>query len=676
MSSSYSIHTGVWINWSHGLIQGATLTLSPRNGALLLSFIAAFVTITGARLWNIISFIWHQLLVRKDHQDGLHYQQRNILRNVTSPGGAAWFFLLQMWHWRGRAAWSFFRTVPWTLLALAYIALFGLLAVFSSQISKSAGSERLIVGQQCGFWLPATPATSLIAVKALTEKAAVDSRTATAYARACYGNTNAPPQCGILPASTLDYSNRTNVACPFDKSLCKNGTAFSVKTSALDSHSDFGINAAPTDRIQYTRELTCAPVVLQGYVGYVTGEEAENMGYDNNTLVKYSYGQVPQYSIKNATYLYNTDSVYTNVGYSVNIAPWYRAGINSTWIPIAALQPARGDLDMIFIAFNSISFEEPCNDTIFSANQLYQVNGTNFSKDYYGPDRLVSPMACVTKHQICNPKNNMCTEGLSTDRLVYEVANIGLTYPQLTTAYRILFSLDSTTFYQNVGPRMSNALRAQDAVSETTQLYLPSNQWQVEVSGWFEDSLARLQFAVQEYATGPSTLTEGSRLNQPWDQSTATAWNVSDSLAAPSYRSQCYSQLTRDTQGTMSFSVVGLIITFTIGGVILILSVCFETLVGLVQRLFHIGEYHRLAWILDSNLQVQRMLYESKGLGTWDGHTDSVPTTTEKERFMSYDPMLEARARSLGRGEEQQVSSGKEAIVQARPLLGRYGESQ
>ena len=146
------IHHGAWINWSHGTILGATVTLGDRSGGLLTSFIATFVTVVGSQLWRILSYIFHQIRSSKAPQDGLHHQQQVVFRNMSSPGGAAWTFLQQTWYWRGKADWAVLRTLPWALVSICYLALFAVLAIFSSEISKAPGSARLIVGQDCGYW--------------------------------------------------------------------------------------------------------------------------------------------------------------------------------------------------------------------------------------------------------------------------------------------------------------------------------------------------------------------------------------------------------------------------------------------------------------------------------------------------------------------------------------------
>ena len=152
---SAHIHHGPWINWSHGLIAGATVTLGEREGGLLTAFIATFVTIVGAELWKIICYVSHQLRSKHGPQDGLYHQQQVIFRTSPTPGGAAWLFLQQTFSWAGRARLSLLRTLPWALFGAIYIGAIGLIAVFSSEISKSPGPARLIISDSsdnCGIW--------------------------------------------------------------------------------------------------------------------------------------------------------------------------------------------------------------------------------------------------------------------------------------------------------------------------------------------------------------------------------------------------------------------------------------------------------------------------------------------------------------------------------------------
>jgi len=71
---------------------------------------------------------------------------------------------------------------------------------------------------------------------------------------------------------------------------------------------------------------------------------------------------------------------------------------------------------------------------------------------------------------------------------------------QLATADRLYNALVLTTTYATVYHLGSHAL-ARDRLADETGFSLRDNQWQIEVQGWFETGLAKLQAYVVEYAT-------------------------------------------------------------------------------------------------------------------------------------------------------------------------------
>lgn len=119
------VHTGPWINWSHGLVLGSTITLSERDGELLTAFLGIFVTGAGAACWKIMSFALHQHRSPRDPQDGIHHQQQAILQNTGSPFGASAELVSLVWYWRKHALRPLVRTLPLVALALLNFVLFG-----------------------------------------------------------------------------------------------------------------------------------------------------------------------------------------------------------------------------------------------------------------------------------------------------------------------------------------------------------------------------------------------------------------------------------------------------------------------------------------------------------------------------------------------------------------------
>src|SRR5436189_4019354 len=98
-------YTGTWINWSHGAIRGATITLPQAYGGFLVAFLAIYVSFAGGMFWRFLSFICHQLNTTQSERsrDALHHQRQVIFRN----GGAieAFWELAKMpvsWHGKAR----------------------------------------------------------------------------------------------------------------------------------------------------------------------------------------------------------------------------------------------------------------------------------------------------------------------------------------------------------------------------------------------------------------------------------------------------------------------------------------------------------------------------------------------------------------------------------------------
>ena len=70
------VYLGLWINHSYGKIRGVTLTLTRRDGGLLIAFFALFVTIAGTEFWRISCFAIHHLLSSEHPRDGIYHQRQ------------------------------------------------------------------------------------------------------------------------------------------------------------------------------------------------------------------------------------------------------------------------------------------------------------------------------------------------------------------------------------------------------------------------------------------------------------------------------------------------------------------------------------------------------------------------------------------------------------------------
>jgi hypothetical protein len=154
LAEAYNVHLGFWTNWDHGKIEGATITLTRRNGGLLIAFIAIFVGTAGKSFWRIVCFCLHRMYSNPEPQDGIYHQLQATLRNSATAQDAAWSLVKVILAWRvpPRYRKPFPRLIGTILLALLTAICFGIAGVFSSQITTDTANEVLLTGDNCGLW--------------------------------------------------------------------------------------------------------------------------------------------------------------------------------------------------------------------------------------------------------------------------------------------------------------------------------------------------------------------------------------------------------------------------------------------------------------------------------------------------------------------------------------------
>lgn len=162
-------------------------------------------------------------------------------------------------------------------------------------------------------------------------------------------------------------------------------------------------------------------------------------------------------------------------------------------------------------------------------------------------------------------------------------------------------------FHELVTILGGGALLATDTLSAVGQAGLPDNQWERELEGWFKFTLADLQRAVLDQATGPL------------DPKAASFHSAPQTAGA---RSVCSNQKIRSDSYT-SFNVLGLVIIFAVGGLIMLVSVYLPPVTARIQR--NRNTYASLEWVSNDTLQLQRLAHEAVGAGEWEGACDDHP---------------------------------------------------
>ncbi|KAL5360493.1 hypothetical protein BJX96DRAFT_184582 [Aspergillus floccosus] len=643
-NNSEYIYTGVWTDWSHGRVHGATITLSAQNAGFLTAFLALFVTISAGHLWRIISFVVHQLHSSQKPKDALHHQQQVIFKNTTSPAALIWEFALLAWAWRRKAQRPILRNLLYIVLAVIWLALTGSAAILSAKITKPAGSHCLIMSPHCGLYLAAGAGFNTsdpYQLDVFDTTQLQETNSATSYARACYEpGADRLPQCNIYAQTRLALHTTTNASCPFQSGMCLEGdtAAFAMDTGLLDSRDDLGINTPDDDRLLFRKFVSCAPLTRAGHITvHNDSNPLPNFPYSDYLVAAYHYG--PSYQgneTQNYTYYYDTMTVRAQLGYKIQ-ASWATAGSPQTsqlWTPREELNRTDADVSIFFLNANSVMYEYPTDDPMFSAHQSALSDlialGENTSiaefDNWYTADAPTTVLGCTDQFQICNARTEICSDlnGIqqftSVDGVLAFVDTYNFSLLQADTLVLLINYLVLNNMYYSIYGRSSYALRAQETLSGMSQVaQLPNNQWQIEVQSWVETNLAKLQERSVQFATGPRSREDKQR------------------LAMTDKTPLCKAQKVRCPAGRTSFSVLGVSCLLAVGGVIVLFNLALDSIMARVgPKWFPGSAYRRLNWALDDKLQLQRMAFEGARVGHWHGQTAAVPVTDKGEMFHTW----------------------------------------
>lgn len=152
---SYSdVFIGSWKDHSKSAIEGTNITITSKNGVILVAFLALFVQFAGQHLWGVAAFFWYQLRLSGRQKCGaaLRLQQDMSIRNNGSPGQTLWSLTRIAWAWRHvkgierekRSKWRV-SGVP-ILMPLMFLVLLTATGILSSNIMETNQVDILLRG--------------------------------------------------------------------------------------------------------------------------------------------------------------------------------------------------------------------------------------------------------------------------------------------------------------------------------------------------------------------------------------------------------------------------------------------------------------------------------------------------------------------------------------------------
>ena len=115
------IYLGFWINRAYSVLRGVSLTLDRQSGAILIAFLALFITAAGRSFWKIVRHGLHIYFSSETSSDGVYHQRQAILRNSQLAEDAALTLIEARFSWRKRGERLDRRLMPVALLS-AFVA--------------------------------------------------------------------------------------------------------------------------------------------------------------------------------------------------------------------------------------------------------------------------------------------------------------------------------------------------------------------------------------------------------------------------------------------------------------------------------------------------------------------------------------------------------------------------
>ena len=316
------IYTGTWTNWAKGRIQGATLTVHPREAGLLASFLAIYVSFVGGQFWKILCYTTHLVRAGKPGTkvNDFHRHSQVILRNSAGAASAFWEFSRLMCGREDRTRKQSLQCLAFALLALLNLSGFGIAGIFSSEVTKTAGNTTLLYSPNCGYTQYPDGFDPTLSKLLNTMRIA---ESAAGYARACYGAAENPLQCNTYPQSQLAFRTDRNVSCPFKSTRCLRNLSVSFDTGHMDTFGEFGDNAPKNERVTYRRVTTCAPLDLKDLTR-IESHVDPNLGALEEVESIYAgptnFGFAP-YNLTAPTYSRNLRSAVAGNGYGLESVP-------------------------------------------------------------------------------------------------------------------------------------------------------------------------------------------------------------------------------------------------------------------------------------------------------------------------------------------------------------------
>ncbi|KAF2734303.1 hypothetical protein EJ04DRAFT_603240 [Polyplosphaeria fusca] len=635
------VYTGFWVEHGAGSVMGATITTTVQTSTLVVAIVAILSSLGTAHLWNLVTFIVHQIGATGRPRYAILQQQQALLRTQPSPTVLIADIAKLIWSWKRKHNTAFLlkHSAPLGFLGIFFAATTILAGVFSSYIISGSNIMVLVDSPTCGL--------VDIYNMSLTDAPGYHTALNTVYwtniqgiaaslAQGCYKNsTGFSGSCNTFVESRigLDVSKSK---CPWDASLCIGGSlpAIDIDSGLLDMRTDFGLNLPPESGVKYRRKATCAVLSLTNRT-WVEDINSTTISYrpilPNEKMVLFDYGSTAR---DNSTFAVSLLSQNISTAFSMLLQ---LNTMDGDYQPSQEFRRKDADFIIKMMPMGIVSFLQPVDDPVFAAHRPF-VQDSNLT--VYLSDTVGTPVGCSYSLLETPGANDL-------QQAVLQLLITGSYFTGMQNAREVLAT--SKIYGRNVIPS------------------LPNDQWVQEALFWASSGFAGLQMIILDYAAGP-----GSRVPE-------MAPNVKRAQT-PAERELCGIMMVRQPGGFVNISVFGLAFVIAV--------TCTLTLadLSLLKFLIAWNRFREMAptrarlehWIQDGVLQIQRRAYEGQNQGSWTNLDKEIPVTVGLEKL---DDQLQTPIPKLTHSQAspqplQQVPTQTSTQTQTPTLVATQPETQ
>ncbi|KAI8711575.1 hypothetical protein NCS52_01421300 [Fusarium sp. LHS14.1] len=521
---------GVLIDNSRDVISSPTLTLSNKDAAVLLAFLATLVAIIGVRSWRISRFAMYMAFVPRQHHveasiDDQLRPQQVILRNSETATGAAVGLLNYTYASKEAEAAGTRHRLKGTLcsmIALGHWATFIILSILTSQIvfGRTVVSKATL---SCGKWGADLNSSSSVFHLVYNELGLNATLDADNYVQNCYFNhvKSGIFDCERLMSQAIDVSVSHDAECPFPSNVCRTKFALAVDTGNV-SLAHLGINTRLAHELYFRRRSVCAPIHEDlFYVGTYTSANLSWFKPDEKMDIYRFITPTDDFPMMdhlvrhdNRSVAYKLDAYH--LPFSYPLPETLAAPLHFK----EQLRDGSHGPSIILLSGQGITFKNKSDDALWSVHtEVEYPNGTFQDLDLtklppsYRMDRVLNIIGCNERFQLCAKHTNRCLpwSGLlplvnaeAIDDRASSSAQIGR---DLITAVSLLNTVIIDTSIPAViaGRDGSSALRASRHTNNGEQYYLEKEQWKTE--------MAKLQLGIFNTIQGPNGLRPTDTIN-------------------------------------------------------------------------------------------------------------------------------------------------------------------